>query len=123
MIFNTALPAGGGGSSQWTDISSLAWTFSEEDVANIHAETNGSLVCLSAEVIYDLSGGSFSIYTPSGYEPSYISATQFTSANGNDHLLGNVIASTSGDISMYLTDYEAYSPDDKQSFTIIYPIA
>ena len=116
--------SGGGGSSQWTDISSLEWTFSEEDVASIHAETNGSLVCLSAAVsAVDLNESSFGIYPPSGYEPSYISTTQFTSDNHPDVFVGNVVALTSGEIYMFLTEPDLFSIEELQNFTIIYPIA
>ena len=116
--------SGGGGSSQWTDISSLEWTFSEEDAASIHAETNGSLVCLSAAVSgVDLNAGSFVIYPPSGYEPSYISTTQFTSDSHHDFFVGNVVALTSGEIDMSTTEPELFDIGEIQSFTIIYPIA
>lgn len=117
---------GGGGSSQWTDISSLAWTFSVEDVATIHAKTNGSLVCISADVSgFDFNEGSFIVYPPSGYEPSHICVTQFTSETNAEYsdLVGNVVASTSGAIYMALTNPDAYSIDEVQSFTLIYPIA
>ena len=116
----------GGGSSQWTDISSLAWTFSEDDVATIHAKTNGSLVCLSADVSgFDFVQGNFIVYPPSGYEPSHISVTQFTSETNAEYsdLVGNVVASTSGAIYMALTNPDTYSIDEVQSFTLVYPIA
>lgn len=119
------LTISGGGSSQWTDISSLAWTFSEDNVATIHAKTNGSLVCLSADVSgFDFVQGNFIVHPPSGYEPSHICVTQFTTEINAEYsdLVGNVTASTSGAIYMALTNHDAYSVDEVQSFTLIYPI-
>lgn len=102
----------------------LAWEFSNENVATIHAETNGTLVCLSADVSgLSIEDYPFYIYPPTGFEPIYISITQFTSDYYPDQVIGNVTAFPSLGVMMLVTNTDYFDAEKINSFTLIYPIA
>ena len=116
----------GGGSSPWTDISSLAWVQSTEGAATIRAKTDGFLVVFCAEVS-EVDGGGYSltIFAPSGYEPAAMSMAPFTT--GDNTANGPIGYATAfpelGAISVDITAPEAYDPANYFTFTLVYPIA
>lgn len=125
MIFNTAIPAGGGGSSQWTDISSAYATgltdvnddgaFAELDIV---AYTNGQLVYLSGEIER---GSNTPIVLPSGYE-----ATRYAAGGAFDYNYGSIATCIINNITDY-NCFDVYNVNMDSclyfSFTLIYPIA
>lgn len=124
MIFNTATPAAGGGSSSWTDVSSdFENALDAVGFGAVNAYTNGSTVWL---YVLDLmpSGAEFDL--PSGYMP--LSDVVFPAYATSDEPVDDVTASmcvltpsTSGHPNGTLSLPEPSNYN--YTFTIIYPIA
>lgn len=129
MIFNTALPAGGGGSSQWTDVSSVfAAALNEYGFASVFAYTDGTIVYLNVqELSIDRIGEELAIDLPSGYAPMFDMEVMATVQHGTTleeapiaeiQLITAFGGHPSGALAFPEPNYY-----DSYSFTIIYPIA
>ena len=123
MIFNTAIPAAGGGSS-WTDVSNaFEASLVPEGFANILAYTNGTLVYLCGR--FYGTGGYYPL--PSAYQPTKMAygpvSGQFMTNFTEDGYYGSPVVYTDPSRpNPLVVDEVASHIDGDCFFTIIYPI-